>query len=1168
MKIKSSSKYKFLAVLLLMAVSMAFTSKVGDGTEKTAKVNLLAGDAYIMFINNLKIPLNRQGVFGDVQIGDVYQGTIDGCNFLYSGGFFLSGISNGRMWANGVASASRIQDYDAGTYEFGKNDSRNQIYVVSASDGAFAQSWEEWKQAVELGAEFYDGDGDGIYNPVDRNNNGKWDSDEDRPDLLGDQTVWCVYHDAVSPALRVFNDVDPQGIEIRQTVFAFSSRGVTGNMIFIRYNILNTGLVDDVIDSVYFGVWADPDLGDMYDDLAGCDVSLDAGFVYNDGDDSYVGANPPPCFLIDFFQGPVAYIPEVTYTDVNGDGIYEDGVDTPLDSATNVRGLVRGMEIMPGAKNLGLSSFVHYQQSDPFLGDPYTRFEARNYMLGTARLGEELDPCTWGLGAVVGGVDCSTIDNKFWYSGDPVTSVGWLNTTPTDQRQMSNTGPFQLVKDKPINIIVAYVVGRGTDALNSVTLAKENDQTAQLLFDCGFPSPPPPPPIDYSIRTGEDFIDISFKTSENINYRAIDTVLDIDKWVQGFYVSTYRTNSKAGSIEGINNLITLDQYGLNNGIEAIYRVAGNGGEDLILPSAIKRDSLILADPETGRIVLRLRNDPFTGTSFIKGKEYYFTITQYTLNHKGIVNRATDTYGPPGDYLDITGSALEEIETAIIPVTFGKDLYDPAADNSSGTQVYGTASGAVKYLVVNRDELTNDEYSVEFFSDQSAPSTQLYVPYWRLRNNTTNTVLIDSSKVYDYDTTNYAGSVTEGFLVKVKPADLDLGTPTYEPDENLWYSSFLPDESTGIYYVGKDIAEASGITVFQSKRSNVIRAVRLRKIEIRFGDQGMAYRYLNGFIGPTLLISNNYVFASGVTPLDTVGKGSPGKWDIVNDRPYGFVDVPFTAWVVDETYGEEKQLAVGFIERRGSGGSFTGNPDGNWDPGDSLKYSREAIMVFDTDYDPNGGQIEYTGGEFTVSTGTSTVWSDPIKGYTIPADAQGITETQKLIAKSPWFNSMFVISLDKEEGRFFTPGDKLILPITVYPYTDMDIYTFTTLQNDLTSDQKHALFDKVNVYPNPLYAYNPATSFTGGNPDEPWVTFSNLPEEVNVKIYTLAGRIIRTLTTSDKAAPTMPFLNWDLKNEDGLRVASGMYLAIVSAPGYGEKVLKFAVIMPQKQIQRY
>ena len=428
MKIKKiiSSKYKFLAVFLLIVVTMAFTLLEG-GDKRTTKVELVAGDAYRMFINNLDIPMNREGVMGDVLIDGRDGGRIDNVVFLFSGGFFMSGITNGRMWANAVASASRIQDYVPGTYEFGRNDSRAQLYVVAQRDGDFSQSWMEWKDAVALGAEFYDGDGDGIYNPVDRNSNGKWDSDEDRPDLIGDETVWCVYHDAVSPALRAFNDIDPQGIEIRQTVFAFASKGVTGNMIFVRYNIQNTGLLADVIDSVYFSVWADPDLGDAYDDLVGCDVSLNAGFLYNDGDDAAFGANPP-CFMIDFFQGPVAYIPDVTFTDANGNGLFDDG-DTPLDTATNVRGITRGIEEIPGAKNLGLSSFTHYIQSDPTIGDPNTSVEVRNYITGFARQGEELDPCDWYLSDFYG-AGCETTDNKFWYSGDPVTSTGWINNTP------------------------------------------------------------------------------------------------------------------------------------------------------------------------------------------------------------------------------------------------------------------------------------------------------------------------------------------------------------------------------------------------------------------------------------------------------------------------------------------------------------------------------------------------------------------------------------------------------------------------------------------------------------------------------------------------------------------------------------------------------------------
>jgi hypothetical protein len=157
----------------------------------------------------------------------------------------------------------------------------------------------------------------------------------------------------------------------------------------------------------------------------------------------------------------------------------------------------------------------------------------------------------------------------------------------------------------------------------------------------------------------------------------------------------------------------------------------------------------------------------------------------------------------------------------------------------------------------------------------------------------------------------------------------------------------------------------------------------------------------------------------------------------------------------------------------------------------------------------------------------------------------------------------------DSTSWFTPGDVLTIPVDVYPYTENDVYQFSTLNGTtLTADQERQQWEKVNVYPNPLFGYNTLSNYYSSTPDEPFVTFTNLPEEVTVKIYSLSGVLLRTIGTEDKASPTSPFLNWNLQNESGLRVASGMYLAIVSSPKYGDKVLKFAIIMPQKQIQRF
>ena len=92
----------------------------------------------------------------------------------------------------------------AGTVGMDPNDPKASIYKVTASgDIPFGQkSWQEWSDAVELGADFYDGNGDGIYDPVFLNGNNQWDPDEDKPDLILDETYWCVFNDGVPANLR------------------------------------------------------------------------------------------------------------------------------------------------------------------------------------------------------------------------------------------------------------------------------------------------------------------------------------------------------------------------------------------------------------------------------------------------------------------------------------------------------------------------------------------------------------------------------------------------------------------------------------------------------------------------------------------------------------------------------------------------------------------------------------------------------------------------------------------------------------------------------------------------------------------------------------------------------------------------------------------------------
>jgi hypothetical protein len=1190
---KNKNWFRFRFLVILMIITPIFMGFLGDDKSgrtttkplyklsKTNEEGGAKGDAYRLYINNINLPLNRKGIIADVNIPDPNPiingagGKFAGQIFLFSGGFFLSGYSNGTLFSNAVASATLVEDYVPGLAGT-SGDSKAQLYNLKSTDPDFGESWQAWKDAVDLGADYYNGDGQEGYNPVDLNGNGVWDPDEDKPDLVGDETVWTVYWDGIPAAQRRWNTVSPLGIEVRQTVFAFASGGAIGNLIFVRYRFKYVGLGDvnepNQLDDVYFGVWADVDLGNATDDLVGSDTTRNSGYTYNNGPDDVYGSNPPS-FMIDFFSGPLDFIPGETFTDMNGNGLYDDGIDVAIDTAYSYRGQTIGITKVPGARNLPISSFVQYINGDPTINDPSNREEARNYILGKTKAGGDIDPCTFPYGTVVGGVDCNLVDPRFWYSGDPVSNVGWINNVESDCRQMSNTGPFTLRKGEEKEIVVAYVVGQGADAKNSVTVARAIDDGAQTIFNLNFLAPSAPPAPDVTTKSSEEFIDVSWPTAKQLNYKNKANAWDVR--FGGYNVYAFQTFNTSETVDGFTNIKLIGRYQVDDFVNNLYYKDGNNGGIFSLyaaaPEENRLDSNLYKDPETGMLRFRLTKDPFTDGPLVKGKPYYLAVTSYGINHDALINRSGGNFGDFGDYYltDLTFVQAVENQKSINIVTMGEDLYSPPTNLISANKVSGVSDGIVTYDIVDQNLLKNNEYQVSFFKDEA--STQ-YKMFWELKNLTSGSVLIDSGDYYLYNNPNVVSyPLTEGFITKVEEVVPSFGTPTYQSTSGTWYDEFSTASATGVYYVGKDIPDASTIFGFRNKQSDYTSADRLRKVELRFGTSGKAYRYLHGFLGSTnLRKQSSYAYAEAVTSADTIGRGKVDNWDATNDHANGYIDVPFTAWVVDDKYpGDTRQLSVGILERAQVLG---GKTDGVWDPTDSLNQSGELIMIFDKEYDPNGNQIEYTGGDFTTNSGTTTIWADLLRTATgllpIPNDAQGISQEQKDIFVSPWFNSIYVVGLQrKNPSSFYSTGDKLVIPVDVYPYTSNDVYRFTVNSNILSEDQAKELFEKVNVFPNPLYGYNPYTAYNNATPDDPFITFTNLPnEEITIKIFSLSGQLLRTLVKDPNS--TSPFLSWNLLNESGLRVASGLYLAIVSSPKYGDKVLKFSIIMPQKQLPRF
>ena len=89
-----------------------------------------------------------------------------------------------------------------------------------------------------------------------------------------------------------------------------------------------------------------------------------------------------------------------------------------------------------------------------------------------------------------------------------------------------------------------------------------------------------------------------------------------------------------------------------------------------------------------------------------------------------------------------------------------------------------------------------------------------------------------------------------------------------------------------------------------------------------------------------------------------------------------------------------------------------------------------------------------------------------------------------------------------------------------------------------------------VYPNPFKPNSP------GRFSSDKLTFKRLPHEAVIKIFDITGAQVAELRKSDAAADQY---EWNVTNSDGRKLASGVYIYLITAPGGGKARGKFAVI---------
>jgi len=107
------------------------------------------------------------------------------------------------------------------------------------------------------------------------------------------------------------------------------------------------------------------------------------------------------------------------------------------------------------------------------------------------------------------------------------------------------------------------------------------------------------------------------------------------------------------------------------------------------------------------------------------------------------------------------------------------------------------------------------------------------------------------------------------------------------------------------------------------------------------------------------------------------------------------------------------------------------------------------------------------------------------------------------------------------------------------------------QRRLEGVQIQNVMDSIKVVPNPYYGFSQYEISQFSNT----IKITNLPAKCTVTIYSLDGKFIRQYKRDEVYQPYQqiaPDLEWDLKNNKGIPVASGVYLIHINAPDLGEE----------------
>lgn len=998
MKIKVLSKILVL-LLTFILIGQSFSEekkgdeKKGNALQKTNTNDLFdfiaINQIYMLFSNNGNTAHNNAGTGTNgllwpgginATVGPIFQdgliwGGRVGTEIRVGGSTYRQGLQAGPILPDGTTDPSNPK------YRIYKLRKGWELLPPGTDRTRYETDYNEWP--VEDGAPWVDVDGDGIFT-----------RGVDEPKYVGDETVFFVSNDLDPVRSTFLYGAQPMGLEVQSTFFGFNRTGPLGDMIFKKYKIINKG--NNTIRDMVLAQWSDPDLGNAADDYVGCDTLLSLGFVYNgDNNDETGYGTPPPAAGYDFFQGPI---------------IPYDPVQYPIITEKNLPDSAKfDGKWIKGKTNLPLTSFAFYINgsdvyADPDLGLPSGSVQMYNYM--NSRLWDGalfIDPNT-GLPAT------------YCLSGDPINGTGWYEgpgwtggPAPDDRRFTMSSGPFTMAPGDTQEVVIAVILARGTDNINSLAQLKETDRAAQIAYDLDFnlvPSPPQPKvtavPLDRKI---------SFYWEDNAeSYDAFDPLLggkgleDTTYTFEGYEI--YQFSDIAGA-----NPKFLGVFDIENGITEILDIVTIQGQNVLLPTATGTDSKI-------QRFFEIELDAYSGKPLNNGSPYYIGVVAYGYCPNGSPKVLRTTFAP--------------IEVFPETPQVGTEYTYNNGDLIEVERVSGRSDGIVTASVIDPTKLTGDEYKV-FFTQEGSAFT------WNLLNVTKNDTIIKNETRFTPLTSDGIDSskntfIIDGFIVSVS----DPGRSASKVREvSIIKENGIDVNPTSsiLPYIPRLGTNCFGVSTTNTTRKWWLTSVLGGVPDIQ-NLAGTSIGFDNFELRFTGTNNQYYTFSQGLANNQT--KSNPVGKDLV----------PLEFWNIGDPNdpADDKRLYVKVFDLK-SASQDKGKKDSLWTATalDFSQLDRDSVAYEDLYFMTPLNNTTYTE-PIPNPSGTSTAAAYPIRNLTIMAKSLSLADL---------------------------PGPGTVIRIATWqPLTLEDEFVFNAIAPKINDANvaKNRL-DEISVFPNPYFGAN-------------------------------------------------------------------------------------------------